>query len=253
MTDETAAPGAEPELPAESTTTPEIEQAPNTGAEQATLTEVKTETPETPEPPKKTPWFQKRIDQLTAEKWKERERAAALEATLAEVQKAQKQPGEAPQQPVDPASFQTAVEQAASRKLAEARFNEACNETYSKGASEFQDFDTTISNFRHLGGLPQDVLELTTQIENGHKVLYTLGKDLDEAARVLSLPPAQRAFELAKLSLQPDKPRPISSAPKPIKPIDGSHTPVVDLANASMEEFVRVRNKEEAERRRAGR
>lgn len=207
--------------------TPAIENAPETGTEQ---------TPEDaenlPEEPKRKPWFQERIDQLTREKYEERRRSETLEArladTLADPEKARAAP------PVD-------IDEVVNQRLAARQFDDKCNEVYSSGKSEFGDFDDTLGNFRMLGGIPQQVLEAVTQLPDAHKVLYALGQNMDEAARIVNLAPVPMAMALAKLAMSPVKAKPVSNAPPPIRPIDGTAKSTSSPDDMSTAEWIKWR------------
>lgn len=108
--------------------------------------------------------------------------------------------------------------------VAEQRFAEQCNQVYSKGKTEFQDFDVAIANLQMVG-ISRDFLELATSSDAGAKLLHHLGTDLDEAARIASLPPVQMAREMTRLEFklsQPTAPKPVSNAPAPITPLGSS-------------------------------
>ena len=207
-------------------------EAPETDTEQPEKAEVEPE-PE-PEPkPKHKPWFQERIDQLTREKYDERRQREALEAEVARFREAN---------PDAPPSKDVEIKAEAAKIVAQAKFDEKCNNVYSSGAEEFSDFDEKLGNFRHLGGLPPQVLEAVTELPDAHKVLHALGSDMDEAMRIFSLPPVPMAVALAKLSAAPAKAKPVSNAPPPIKPIIG--TPKAgepDPEKMSMEEWYKWR------------
>lgn len=207
--------------------TPAEDNAPETGKEQ---TPEEVETP--PEEPKRKPWFQERIDQLTREKYDERRQREALEArladTLADPEKARTNP------PVN-------IDEVVNARLAERQFDDKCNEVYSSGKSEFSDFDSTLGNFQMLGGIPQPVLEAVTQLPDAHKVLYALGSNMDDAARIFSLPPIPMAMALARLASSPVKSRPVSNAPPPIRPIDGTTKGTKAPEEMSSEEWMKWR------------
>lgn len=213
-----------------------IEDAPETGTEQAPEEEVDDEPK-----PKHKPWFQERIDQLTREKYEARREADAYQKLVETMRSG------------DPEARSNAdVDTLANAKAVELfkaqQFNDKCNSVYSSGKSEFADFDTTIQNFGMLGGLSPAVLEAVTQLPDAHKVLHALGNDMDEAARIFSLAPVPMAMALAKLSVSPAKSKPVSNAPRPITPIDGSPKgePSPDKMNYS--EWEDWRNKQIAKR-----
>jgi hypothetical protein len=62
---------------------------------------------------------------------------------------------------------------------------------------------------------------LAAALETGEapKLIYALGSDLNEANRILSLPPLKMAVELTKLAAKPEQQ--ISKASKPITPLNG--------------------------------
>lgn len=137
------------------------------------------------------------------------------------------------------------------RRAAELRdtesFNEACNKTAEKGKEAYQDFDTAVQGYQLLGGPKREFLEAINALPNGAQLYYHLGKNLDEGAHVLSLPPVKMALELTKLSAKLSKTPPVSKAPDPIKPIGSASTRSDNPDNMSMAEWVAWRDKQVAE------
>jgi len=243
---------------------------------ETTSTEPNTEEKTVADKTKNT-WVQRRIDALTAEKHQERREKEALKAQtetllaeLAEMRKAgvqpQQQTNTAPQdpnatnpapQPVKPAQVEKTISEAEieARALAKAdeiarirAFNKACNDTYSAGKEEFDDFDRTINTFNIFSdnkGVPTSILDIITEMPKGHAVLYNLGKDPDLIEKIVRMPPAKQALELARLEANVNKPasRAVSSAPAPVKPIDGSGRAEPDPEKMSMEDYVKWREK----------
>jgi hypothetical protein len=180
----------------------------------------------------KTPaWVQKRIDQLTAEKYQERQGREAAEKRLSEQQFT------APEQTNAPADVETRAKQL----IAQRDFDSSCNKVYEAGKSEFSDFDAALQNFSLLGGLPPSFLEATTQLPDGHRVLYQLGKDPEQASRILNLPPIPMALELAKLIAAKPAAKPVSRAPSPISPIDGTGRVETDPEKMPIKEWMQWR------------
>lgn len=210
--------------------TPATQEAPETGTEQTPESEADKQEEQRP---KHKPWFQERIDQLTREKYDERRRAESLEAMLESLRK-----GEANDNPPKPP---VNIDEEVNKRLAARQFDDKCNEVYSSGKSEFGDFDDTLGNFRMLGGLQQPFLEAVTQLPDAHRVLYALGSDMDNAARIMSLPPVPMAIELAKLASKPVSAKPVSNAPKPIRPIDGAPKGNPDPSKMTMDEWIKWR------------
>ena len=184
-----------------------IETAPETDKEQAPQVE------EEPKP-KHKPWYQERIDQLTREKYEARRETDSYRSLAETLQN-----GGQKAETADVDSLATAK---AAEMVKAQQFDAKCNAIYSSGTTEYGDFDQTLANFNMLGGLSPQLLEAVTQLPDAHKVLHSLGQDMDTAARILALPPMPMAIELAKLSVSPRKAAPVSNAPKPISPIDGS-------------------------------
>lgn len=201
------------------------------------------------EPPKKKPWWETRLSEVSAKKneYESRNRAleeqnAALIAALASAKgdtppaspHSQPQPPAAqPQapdarQPLQQQDIDKMVQQRAAEIARVQQFNEACNRSYNAGKSEFSDFDEAVRNLGMVGALGENgnpaFLEIVTEMPEGHKVLHHLGKNLDDAARLVNLPPTKLAVELARLEStlnQPATPKPISNAPAPVRTIDG--------------------------------
>lgn len=206
--------------------------------------ETTEETPEqAEEKAKKEPWFQKRIGELTKEKY-EAKRAAEQ---AADETRQLREYIEANQQGDEPAgNVQALVKQEAAKLIAERSFNESCNKVYATGKTEFSDFDESVANLQMVG-MNRDFLEIVATSDAGHKVLNHLGNDLDEAARIAALPPLQMARELTKLEYKlgqtPNKP--VSKAPAPIKPIGAGGSTSNGLSDdIPINEWMRRRDKE---------
>ena len=204
------------------------------------------ETPETPadetkpedtaEPddkPAKTPWYQRRIAQLTA-------RTAALEAQV----RASAQNGEQ----IDPADIERIADQRAEQKVMEREIHDAANRTAERGAAEFKDWETAraalVGNFADEIRANPGFIVAVTSLDNGHAVFRHLGLNPDEADRILSMNPAKMGVELAKLErkLTTKAPAPVSKAPAPIKPIEARVVPEQDPDKMSEKDWLAWRN-----------
>lgn len=234
---ETATPAAVQTEQAQSVETPEV-------TPEATTEQTQETTPaEQAEAPKKEPWFQKRIGELTREKYEAKRQAetAAQEAQQYREQLARIQQGEQTEQPVG--DVRTLVQQEAARLLAEQTFNERCNKVYEQGAKDFPNFDAAVKNLQ-LVGVSREFFELATTADASAKLLHHLGTDLDEASRIAALPPIQMARELTKLELklnQPAAPKPVSKAPAPISPLTGTKGGSKDPSEMTDDEFAQWR------------
>lgn len=200
---------------------------------------------------KRTPWFQTRIDELTRARHDERRRAdeaqqqaLRYQQQLAALQQGY-QPDQQPQHQAQEVDVRTLAQQEAARMVADQRFNEQCNRIYDQGTKEFQDFPTAVANLQMLG-VSREFLELATSSDAGAKLLHHLGTDLDETARLLTLPPVQMARELTRLEFklaQPAAPKPVSKAPAPISPLGSSSSTDVDPTRMSDSEWFAHRQK----------
>jgi hypothetical protein len=186
----------------ESEATPENEQTP----EQSEEAEAK-----------KKDWAQKRINELTREKYEarrladERAEEARQIREFYEVKYGQQQP----QQQPDLTGY---VQQAAAVLVQTEKFNERCNSVYEQGVKEFKgEFDAALSNLRMIELDPQ-FIEAVTESDQAPKILHHLANNLSEAERISSLPPFKMARELTKLEIKlSQKPaKQVSNAPEPI-------------------------------------
>jgi hypothetical protein len=223
------------------------------GAEGSERAEEQTE-PEADQPdlPK---WVQRRIDELTRRRHEAERKAQELADRLSRFNQGPGESGEGAQAEAEqairqenPALSQEQVRAEAQRIVSEQQFNNDCNAAFEAGASKFPDFEKTVQKFQNLGGLPQDFITDALSAGNAHLTLYHLGRNLDEADRVMSLPPRQRMAALARLSdklAAPPPPKPISRAPAPIEPVNGAGRPSAlntDPDALSTEEWMRRRN-----------
>ena len=194
---------------------PATPETPDTGTVQTPpATEIAPE-------PKQTPWFQRRIDELTREKHDERRRAEALESQLRTIQQPQPQ-ATAPNGYV-PASE---VGRLATEQVAQQRFVEACNAVADLGATKYPEFGTAVQNYALIGGVKPEFLQAIASLpqEDGARVYYELGTNPDAAIRIMAMSPVQMALEVAKMAHAPIKTAPVSRVPAPIEPITGGNT-----------------------------
>lgn len=200
-------------------------------------------TAEAASPPKQTPWQERRISELTR-KWRETERE--LEATQVELGQYKKgipTTNPAPT-PLSVDAVEVRAQELAAQHAKTAAFNAACDAVADAGKVAHSDFDATIKNFANLGGLQPGFVEAALESGAPSAVLYHLGKDLDEAARIMALTPLRQAAELTRLAERLKMAKPISKAPEPIKPLGGGKTVGQKSPDdMTMEEFVAWRDK----------
>ena len=194
------------------------------------------------EPPaKRVPWFERRIDEVTAARREAERERDALRAMLQQRDPAQQQPSaQQPQPQAQPDPYRLAEEIAQRRAL-----DEAANRTYEAGiAAHGEQFATAVRTLQQVTDLSQkpDFIEAVTSLPNAADVYFHLGSNPDEAAHVLRLPPVKMAMELARLSAQVGKPKPASKASAPITPVGRSSTPSSDLTDdLPIDEWMRRR------------
>lgn len=199
------------------------------GAEPAAEAEDQPETqdgdPE-PEPGAKKEtldWRERRRIQEVNKRREAEKRAAAAEAELARLRQGDQNPAD----PGSPEAIRQQVESEIQQRMRAQEFNAACNRTFDQGTQEFTDFvdarDSLMQNFGDEINSSPAFLEAITDLPNGHKVFYHLGKNPEEAERLLSLSPVKMAVQIAKLGEKIARPaaKPISQAPKPVRPAPG--------------------------------
>jgi hypothetical protein len=207
------------------------------------------ETQEAPVDDKKPePWYETRIRQLSARaKTLEDERAAAVAAAEAAKAAATTPPAKAP--------AEKDIEARAAQIAAEKEFNKTCDEIWETGKGEYGDFASKIENFKKLGGLPPALIEAAIETGNPHKILYELGANMDEGARVLSLPPLKMAIAVAKLGDKLGKGKALSQADDPITPIKGRRadtSDAVDPDKMPLDKWMAWREKQVSDRKGQG-
>jgi hypothetical protein len=213
--------------------------------EEVNSEEVKTEAAPTEKPQK---GFQKRINQLTAEKHEERLKNQELEKRIKDLESnvAKAKPDLVAPNPDD---FETDQEYntananyyaEVSANAADARISAKEQEvrqqeqqsTKEAIANKYWDKVESVSdsyeNFEEIahGHKFQDssLTYMIADLDKGPEVAYHLGSNLDEAERIFNLPEVQRMRELTKLEYQVEslKPKVVSEAPDPITPLGNS-------------------------------
>lgn len=211
----------------------------------------------------KTPWYQRRINELTAKNNKTVQENEVLKAALAAKGKAEGSTAETGEETEEEESGEKLTEAEVNRR-AEAKaaamviqreFVNACNKVYDSGLSEFgsAEWKAAKAELDEVGGIPIPALEALLESEFPHRVLHALSKDKDEASRIFSLPPLKMAVALSKIEGTKPKVKTISKAAAPIVPIKGKTKGemALDDPNLSTEEFAARRDKEVAARRAA--
>lgn len=235
-----------------------------TGAEPA---EEET-TGDTPAAPKKENKVQKRIDELTREKY-EAQRERDYYKGLAEGRQPQEEPKPAPviipglppkptvDQFEDYEQFIEAVaDWTADKKLLErehkqqqAQAAESHKTAYDKHqervnavATVHPDYDDALESVADVI-FPVTTIESIIESEHSAEVSYFLGKNRAEAERIAKLPPVKQLIEIGKIEAKFEKkeeppPKRITQAPAPITPVNAKQSLAPDPANMSDDEWL---------------
>jgi hypothetical protein len=245
----------ETETPIPEEIPPEMEEPLETPPEETPPEEI-TEEDKGPEPlkiapkpgtPEYTKEVQKRIDQITREKYEQKRRADALERKLTELETTTYVPPR-PTRP-DPDNFKddygaldTAAYNAAFTKYEDSLFDwrekttaverqkKSVQETrqanmvnFTKQAEALRETHTDFDAALNEPVFTPDVQDAIFDSEHGAEIAYFLGKNKTEAVRIGNLPLAKMLIEFGKLenrfSAKPGKK--VSNAPRPITPLKG--------------------------------
>lgn len=207
---------------------------------------------QTEEQPKR---YQKRIDQFRARLTQAEQRAARAEAELEELRQQESKPAEpAPEPPPRPKrddfkgdaeAYAEALGDWTDRRLAfEAEQREARQKSereaeekrqqkqkvterqkqqlamLEKGMEAHEDYEDVV--FDPTLSISEDMLEIATDMENGHDVLYALAQNPKEAARIAQMSDKQAALAMGQFVATSSKPGKRSSkAPDPPNPAKG--------------------------------
>ena len=204
----------------------------------------------------------KRIDKVTRQKYEAIAEANRLKAEI-EALKAQSAPKQTEPQMQD---FDTFDEY--TNALAEYKYNQktqAQAQQYNqqaqaqKVAQEWQskvekvravapDFDAVFNNVASIEFAPM-ALEAVAEHPKGAEIAYMLGKDVGEAYRIAALPPYQQLMAIGELAAKTNVPKPktVSTAPVPVKPVSGGANS--SAPPADMDEWVKWRNNQIRQKR----
>lgn len=236
------------------TTQPDVElesstsEAEQEGGEQASQEEQGAKDPKD--------WAIKRINELTRQKHdasreaQEARQAAERYRMLAEQLQRGEEPADVVQGPKEEPDIEKLVSERAAQQARQQAAQQRGQEVAKAGGAEYGDFTSAVQTLDALG-ITQDAVESILAMDDAHKVLYTLGKNPDEAARILSLSPLQQGRELERLALRANNPaaKAVSKAPPPVKPVDSTATAEKDPAKMSMDEWAKWRNQQARIRR----
>lgn len=264
-----AEPGSrEPAHPAPET--PETPEPPPRPAEPVEAREPAPVT-ETGEPPAdgaaESEWSQKereykeRIDALTRQRYEAYRDRDQLRQEWQRFQQQQQPTQATPEQRARIEGYQQRQQEELGRT-----FDQACNDLYVRGRTEYgAEMDDAVQALRAVGWADRhDALAAVTRLENGHRVYRELAKNLDNAARILTLSPMDMAMELTRMGYAAGQPAvsaganesptepvrqvEVSRAPEPVRHIGGRSTQQerpLDDPKVSMAEFIRRRDRDQ--------
>lgn len=229
-------------------TQPDVKESldPSTSENEATsTTEASAENEEGKDP---NGWAVKRIGDLTRQRHEAERNATAakgeaeryrllVESMQRGEEPAVTPPGQAPD--IDELVSRRATEIAQQQHMAER--GQSVSKT---GAEAYPDFMTAVTTLDALG-ISGDQVQSLLGMDDAHKVIYSLGKNPEEALRILALPPLQQGRELERMALKAGQPaaKAVSKAPAPITPIDGSSKAEKSPENMTTSEYIAWRNK----------
>lgn len=202
-------------------------------------------------------WVPPRLNKLTSERDAAREELVRIKAENEALKAAgQTSVVAAPAATVaapaayDPAEIERQANIIANRRAAEINFTNTCNGIAEKGIAKHTDFQQTVGQIGLVGGLSPELINAAMEVGDAHEVLYALGKNLDKAAAILAMPPAQMGVALAKLAAA-GKPlgKAVSDAPAPIGEVVGGSSPAGELdARMSSDDWFAKREKQKLAR-----
>lgn len=234
---------------AESTQPDVTEQLAQSTSDTAQPTDGAQEPTDTQEGKDPNGWALKRISELTRQRHDAERKAEAStgEAARYRLLLEQMKAGgnaDATDQTAQQPNIDELVEKRAAEKAQHQATSERGQSVSKVGAEQYPDFQSAVVTLDALG-ISQESVESILGMDDAHKVIYSLGKNPDEASRILSLPPLQQGRELERLALKAAQPAPkaVSKAPAPITPIDGSTTVETDPSKMSMAEWAKWREK----------
>lgn len=201
---------------------------------------------------KDTPdWAIKRIGKLTA---RNHEAERQVQAAKGEAERYRllleqvRQGSDVEQQQAKPGD-QPDIEQLVERRAQEKADNQVMQErgrsVATTGAEKFPDFQQAVTTLDAIG-ITQEQVQNLLSMDDAHQVIYTLGKNPEEASRILALPPLQQGRELERMAAkasQAPAPKAVSSAPAPVKPIDGTSSGEKDPSKMTTDEWMKWREK----------
>ena len=113
------------------------------------------------------------------------------------------------------------------------------------------DFDAVFNNVASIEFAPM-ALEAVAQHPKGAEIAYMLGKDIGEAYRIAALSPSQQLMAIGEIAARTNVPKPktVSTAPAPVKPVGSSSGGKKSINEMSDKEYNEFRANQIKQRRR---
>lgn len=200
----------------------------------------------------------KRINKITADKYGEQRRADGLQAELDALKAAQnpvKPLGEAPtledsgfdEEKHNAALIDYGIEKGKQANAKQQADNQAQVEQQSiqkKFADREAEYSAGIPGYAEsLANLPKfhnDTLQTILQLDNGPQMAHYLGKNLEVAHQIATLPPMQAAMKLGEIRMNLTNTKPTtkpSAAPAPVVTLTSGSSQSKDIGEMSMDEI----------------
>lgn len=136
-----------------------------------------------------------------------------------------------------------------SRMATEKSFADQCNSVWNKALAANSDFEDAYKETFLLGDQPppRDFLETILELDKPEQILYDLAKNPEEAHRIMSLSPAKRAVELARLENKETPAKPVSKVSPPIKTVESKRpsAAATDILDPNTDINTWMKNREE--------
>lgn len=210
--------------------------------------------------PAKEPWYTKRIGKLTKEASNAKEELQAARDKIAAMEAASAGGEDAPRLYTQ-AEVDAQIEKRASEKSEISQINGKLDTMFETGLKSHKDFEKRVQAYGQAFGQELatrvDFFTAVSDLDNGSDVLYALGGDLDRMADILEMSGPRMGIALANLSakLAAPKPKPLSKAPSPIKPLESTTKAAKSIwdKDISDDEYVRLRREQRAAKQANGR
>lgn len=230
---------------------------------QVTPQEPATATPDEPteptQPRDENGRFQKRVNELTRQRYEAQREAQRLQAEMAELRQQVARLTQPP--PPDPSQdFPAYVRHLASeeaRSLVEAqqgqwqqhqeqqRFQTIAQQYATREAeyvASHPDYPEAVEAFVSVVGENPQLAEVLMTSDHGPAVAHYLGSHLDEAASIAAMPPHLAAAAVARIEARvTPKPKPATSTPAPVPTLGGSAVVQKDPAKLTYAEYRKAR------------